>query len=91
MLSNAYLLAKFRFDTTENERQIAEIFGAGAERPRRGPHLAAGGRAHPCDRSAGGDLRVPTAPVRAARLAAEGVRDSCRGLRRGGAARSGKL
>ena len=25
MLSNAYLLAKFRFDTAENERKFAEI------------------------------------------------------------------
>ena len=25
MLSNAYLLAKFRFDTTENERNVTEI------------------------------------------------------------------
>ena len=25
MLSNAYLLAKFRFDTAENERQFAKI------------------------------------------------------------------
>ena len=25
MLSNAYLLAKFRFDTAENERNLAEI------------------------------------------------------------------
>ena len=25
MLSNAYLLAKFRFDTAENERHFAEI------------------------------------------------------------------
>ena len=26
MLSNAYLLAKFRFDTAENERHFAEIW-----------------------------------------------------------------
>ena len=37
MLSNAYLLAKFRFDTAENERNFAEFCQKTAPAFRRGP------------------------------------------------------
>ena len=33
MLSNAYLLAKFRFDTAKNERNFAENFAKNSQLP----------------------------------------------------------
>ena len=51
MLSNAYLLAKFRFDTAENERNFVEnlrkIDTSPPHRGRPGPGAGQGGRRRP--------------------------------------------
>ena len=59
MLPNAYLLAKFRFDTAENERNFAKknaIFSPGAwTRPRRREDRVGAGR---CLSAPGGPSRL---------------------------------
>ena len=62
MLSNAYLLAKFRFDTAENEQNFAEIlpktdnYSPASKRPAEALHegFELGGPAGVAERLAGG-------------------------------------